>query len=133
MPGSAPRSAEPSAVAEAFLGAYNEKDFDVLGELFAEDVDLVHYNRPVAASGREAVLAMFRASAAPEGSFPDRRFLPPRRRIAAGEHVLLEHVWEATARQDVPGMGRKGERVRIELATILTVADGRITLYEEYG
>jgi hypothetical protein len=124
-------SPEPVTVVEEFLSAYNAQDFDRCAELLADEVRVVHYNRPVDVSGRDAVLGSFRAST--QGAFPDRRFLPARRRIVAGADVVVEHAWVATAAMDVPGFGGKGEEVRIELATIFTVRDGRIVLYAEYG
>src|SRR5580692_9160021 len=112
MPASSPRSAEPEAVATAFLAAYGDKDFDALADLLDERVELVHYNRPVAHSGKDAVLTMFRASADPEGDFPDRRFTPPERLLPHDDLVLIEHVWKATARRDVAAMEcRAGEEV----------------------
>jgi ketosteroid isomerase-like protein len=134
MPASSPRSAEPAAVATAFLAAYGKKDFDSLADLFDEGVELVHYKRAIAHSGKDAVVAMFRASGDPEGTFPDRRFAPPRRLLCQDDLALIEHTWEATAREDVPAMEcRAGETVKLDLMTILTVRDGRIVKYEEYG
>jgi ketosteroid isomerase-like protein len=130
MADSAPRSAE--AVAERFLLAYNERDIDTLDELFGEQIRVVHYGRGVDTQGHDAVVAMFRASLS--GAFPDRRFLPARRRLIAGEHVIVEHTWEATAVADSPAYGAKaGEQVTMELVTIITVADGKIVDYTEYG
>lgn len=121
-------------MATAFLAAYGDKDFDALDDLLDESVELVHYNRPIAHSGKDAVLAMFRASADPRGSFPDRRFDPPRRLLPVGDLVVIEHVWKATARHDVAAMEcQAGEPVSLDLVTILTVRDGRIVKYEEYG
>jgi len=121
-------------VATAFLAAYGDKDFDALADLLDESVELVHYNRPIAHSGKDEVLAMFRASADPEGNFPDRRFAAPVRVLPKDDLVVIEHIWEATARRDVAAMNcRAGERVRLDLVTILTVRDGHIVKYEEYG
>jgi ketosteroid isomerase-like protein len=121
-------------VARAFLAAYNAIDLEALADLFAADVELVHLNRPIARKGRGDVLDMFRASADPDGPLQSRRFNPPERLIVAGDVVAVEHVWEADAKEDVPSLGAKaGERARLELVSILTVADGKIARYDEYG
>jgi len=121
----------PTRVVEAFIDAYNSLDLTKLEALLDADVRLVHYGRGIAAEGREAVLALFARSA--DGPFPDRRFVPPRARLVDGDRVAVEHVWEATARADVPGMATAGEAVRMELCTIFTVRGDRIVAYDEYG
>lgn len=120
-----------AAVVDAFVEAYNAKDLAALERLLDAGVELVHYGRDISASGRDGVLALFRRSA--EGAFPDRRFGERRRLLADGEQVVVEHVWEATATADVPGMAQAGEAVRMDLCTVFTVRDGRIHAYDEYG
>jgi limonene-1,2-epoxide hydrolase len=122
---------EPAAVVDAFIEAYNAKEFEALSRLLGKSVRLVHYGRDIDMTGRAEVLGMFERSA--QGAFPDRRFHSRRRRIIDGEHVAIEQVWEATATIDVPNMARAGEAVRMDLCTVFTVSDGRIVAYDEYG
>lgn len=107
----------PADVVAAFLAAYNARDIDACAELFADDVHLVHHGRDVDVAGRDAVIEMFRGSVE---SRPERRFTPPTRITSNGDAVIVEHAWD-------------GGDVQMELVTIFTVDDGRITLYTEYG
>jgi limonene-1,2-epoxide hydrolase len=125
------RGQEPAAVVDAFIEAYNARDFEALSRLLGESIRLVHYGRNIDVTGRAEVRAMFERSA--EGAFPDRRFHSRRRRIVDGDHVVIEQVWEATASIDVPNMAHAGEAVRMDLCTIFTVRDSRIVAYDEYG
>lgn len=135
MADSAPRSADPEAVARAFLAAYNAADFDALAGLFDEDVEVIHYNRPIHCHGREETLDLFRASADPEGALSERHFNPPVRILVHDRLALIEHVWEAQAVADVASLDAKaGETAKLELVSILTVDEhGRIVAYDEYG
>ena len=118
-------------VVDAFIEAYNAKDFEALSRFLGESVHLVHYGRDIDITGRGEVMAMFERSA--EGAFPDRRFHSRRRRIVDGDHVVIEQVWEARATMDVPSMASAGDAVRMDLCTVFTVRDGQIVAYDEYG
>ncbi len=122
---------EAPVVVQRFLAAYNAKDLTTVAGLLHEDVHVVHYGTDFDVRGRDAVVERFAQNAS--GAFAERRFCPPRRRLLAGEHVIVEHVWEATASTDVPGRAAAGERVTMELCTIFLVQDGVIVEYAEYG
>lgn len=123
--------ADAGVVVDTFLAAYNEKDLRRIAPILDADVRMVHYGRNVDVKGAGSVLEMLERSA--EGAFPDRRFHPPRRRLVAGPHVVVEHAWSATAQVDVPGFASAGEAVAMDLCTIFTVHDGLIADYAEYG
>jgi steroid delta-isomerase-like uncharacterized protein len=126
-----PDPAVPEKVARAFLAAYNAIDLDAIASLIAPEIVLVPYGRGVDLRGSERVLAGLTASAT--GAFADRRFGPPRRVTAARSRVAVEHTWTATAAADVANFAAAGETVEMELCTVFTIADGRITEYIEYG
>jgi NAD(P)-dependent dehydrogenase (short-subunit alcohol dehydrogenase family) len=125
------RTAGAAEVADRFLAAYNARDVDACEPLLAPDVRMIHHGRGVDLSGRKAVVASLRESLS--SAFPDRRFLPERRRMVSGDRVLVEHTWEATPVLDVAGFGNAGEVVRLEVSTVLTVQDGLIVDCSEYG
>jgi ketosteroid isomerase-like protein len=125
------RTASAAEVADRFLAAYNARDVDACEPLLAPDVRMIHHGRGVDLSGRKAVVASLRESLS--SAFPDRRFLPERRRMVSGDRVLVEHTWEATPVLDVAGFGNAGEVVRLEVSTVLTVQDGLIVDCSEYG
>jgi uncharacterized protein (TIGR02246 family) len=119
------------AVADAFLKAYNDKDLEALAALLHEDLHMVHYGTDFDLTGRAPIMERMTASAT--GALADRHFNRPRHVHEAGDTVIVEHEWEATATADVPGRAAAGERVAMELCTILTVRDGVIVEYREWG
>ena len=129
--GRSPVERRAEEVVERFIGAYNAKDLVTIESTLAEDIRMVHRERDVDVRGRAGVMRMLAASA--QGAFPDRRFHSERRRLVDGPVVVVEHTWGATAARDVPGFGRRGESVLMELCTIFTVQGGHITDYTEYG
>jgi steroid delta-isomerase-like uncharacterized protein len=118
------------AVAEDFIAAYNAKDFQTLERVLASDLVMRHHNRDVELIGAESALSTMHSF---ESAFPDRRFHSIRRRLAVGEHAIVEHTWEATATVDVPGFAAAGEVARMELCTVFTIRNGQIVEYDDYG
>ena len=118
------------AVAEDFIAAYNAKDFETLERILAGDLVMRHHNRDVELTGAESAISLMHSF---EGAFPDRRFHSIRRKLAVGEHAIIEHTWEATATTDVPGFAAKGEVARMELCTVFTIRNGQVSEYDDYG
>jgi hypothetical protein len=91
---------------DAFLNAYNAKDFARMGAMLTDDVDMAHYNRGAAFSSKEDLLAILPAFA--DVLVPDRAFSPALRVTASGRIVVRESDFGGTATQDVPGFAEKG-------------------------
>jgi predicted ester cyclase len=64
---------------------------------------------------------------------PDRRFHSVEAQFSDGRSVVTRIVWEPTPVADVPGFATRGEAIRLDLACIGTVRDGRIADYHDYG
>ena len=125
-----PSETGASAIFDAFVEAYNSKDFPRLGEVIADDVRVVHHNRGVEAKGKQELMGLFEAYGA---AFPDRRFSNERNRVAEGDTVVVQHTWGGTAAADVPGWAEAGGTVSLDLCTVFTVRQGRLTEYHDYG
>jgi len=119
-----------SDVFDAFVGAYNAKDFDRLAELISDDVYVIHHNRGVEAKSKHELLGLFEAYGA---AFPDRRFSNERGRVAEGDTVVVQHTWGGTAAADVPGWAEGGGVVSLDLCTVFTVRNGQLAEYHDYG
>jgi steroid delta-isomerase-like uncharacterized protein len=121
---------DPLAVANRWIAAYNAKDFDSLQALMAPDIHVEHHNRGALLHGAETMLAVMRQFAT---LLPDRRFHSLRRQFVAGETVVSELVWEGTPNDDVEGFAKRGVTVKLELACIWTIRNGRVVDYHDYG
>lgn len=120
----------PLDIANRWIAAYNAKDFDILASLMSPDIHVEHHNRGALLHGAEAMLTVMRQFAE---LLPDRRFHSLRRQFAAGDTVVSELTWEGTPKDDVEGFAKKGETVKLELACIWTMRDGRVIDYHDYG
>ncbi|MGD9601040.1 MAG: nuclear transport factor 2 family protein [Gammaproteobacteria bacterium] len=116
--------------ANRWIAAYNAKDFDTLRGMMAPDMHIEHHNRGVVLDGAEAMLTVMRQFG---DLLPDRRFHSVRRQFAAGDTVVSELTWEATPTVDIDGFAKKGETIRLELACLWTVREGRLVDYHDYG
>jgi steroid delta-isomerase-like uncharacterized protein len=119
-----------TGVFDAFVKAYNAKDFATLGELISDDVHVVHHNRGVESKTKQELFGLFDAFGA---AFPDRRFSNERGRVVEGDTVVVEHTWGGTAAVDVPGFAEAGGIVSLDLCTVFTVRHGRLVEYHDYG
>ncbi|MGH8596855.1 MAG: nuclear transport factor 2 family protein, partial [Gammaproteobacteria bacterium] len=121
---------DPINVANQWIAAYNTKDFGTLRNMMTDDIHVEHHNRGIALDGADAMLAIMTQFA---GLVPDRRFHSVRRQFASDKQVVTELTWEATPTTDIEGFAKKGEKIRLELASIWTIRDGRIAEYHDYG
>lgn len=121
---------DPIAVANRWIEAYNNKDFDTIRELCADDIRMEHHNRNVQVDGPDAVIDLMHQF---EPLVPDRRFHSTRRQFTDGERVVTEQTWECTPTMDIPGFADKGENLKLELSCIWTVRNGQIAEYDDYG
>lgn len=122
---------DAQVVIDAFVEAYNAKDFARLEDLVADDVHVLHHNRGVEANNRKELFGLFEAfgAAFPDRAFSNRRHAHP----VGGDTVVVEHTWGGTAAGDVPGFAAAGEKVSLDLCTVATVRDGQIVEYHDYG
>lgn len=120
----------PVAVVDAFVEAYNAKDFDRLEGIVAEDVYVLHHNRGAEANNRKELFGLFEAFGS---AFPDRAFSNRRSVNVDGSTAVVQHTWGGTAAGDVPGFAAAGEKVSLDLCTVVTVRDGQIAEYHDYG
>jgi len=117
---------------EAFVKAYNDLDYDAYERLLAPDLKFFHHNQGHAFTKREDLVAMVRTFA--EEYLPDRRLGDAIRVTAIGNVVYREQVWTGTAAVDIPGFGKKGEKLLLQLCTVLIFDDnGIIVEYHDYG
>ncbi|GAA0970694.1 hypothetical protein GCM10009555_020020 [Acrocarpospora macrocephala] len=118
------------AVANAYVECYNSDDLATMKTLMSEDVEVTHHNRGVHRVGRDIVFAGKEGAAA---VIPDKHFRDRRRIVAFDDVVLIEHTWAATAKADMPGFAKAGESIELELCTVMTIRDGEIVKYDDYG
>ncbi|PKW16532.1 nuclear transport factor 2 family protein [Saccharopolyspora spinosa] len=116
--------------AENYIDAYNSGDLDRIAAFLAEDVRLVHHNRGVDVQGKEAARQLFETYGQ---LFPDKAFSNRRSIAAVGNRVFVEHTWGGKAAADVPGWAAAGETVSLDLGTFMTVRDGLLVEYNDYG
>jgi steroid delta-isomerase-like uncharacterized protein len=121
---------DPISVANRWIEAYNNKDFETIKSLMSDDIHMTHHNRGVEVNGPDAVLALMNQF---EGLVPNRRFHSTRRQFTDGERVVTEQTWEATATTDIPGFAAKDETLALELCCVWTIDDGKIVEYDDYG
>ena len=116
--------------AERYVEAYNSGDLERIAAFLSDDVRLTHHNRGVDVQGKDAAVELFKAYG---GLFPDKAFTNRRSIQVAGDRVIVEHTWGGKAASDVPGWAAEGESVSLDLATFMTVRDGLLVEYHDYG
>jgi steroid delta-isomerase-like uncharacterized protein len=123
--------ADLASVVNAYVDAYNAGDDEALVALCAEDFELVHHNRGMEISGRDAFAALLGAF---KPLFPDKRFIDRRAEHYDGDTAVIAHTWTGTATAAVPGWAENaGDVARLDLCTLFTVRDGLIVEYHDYG
>ncbi|EHI12682.1 ester cyclase [Mycolicibacterium thermoresistibile] len=117
-------------LAHQVVDAWNRLDLDALRELVDENVVVVHQNRGVAAKGRDLMLETVKQMSE---VFPDRRIGETTRWATTGNTVMRETTWQGTATTDVPGFGAAGEFCKLNVLSIMTFDNGRLTEWCDYG
>jgi steroid delta-isomerase-like uncharacterized protein len=123
-------SEELLGLAHSVVDAWNRLDMDALRELVHEDVVVVHQNRGVAATGRELMLQTVEQMSE---VFPDRAIGQTTRWATTGNSVMRETTWQGTATAEVPGFGKKGDFCKLNVLSIMTFENGRLTEWCDYG
>ncbi len=121
---------DPIAVANRWIKAYNEKDYDTLKSVIHDDITMQHHQRTPVLHGPDAVLKICQDF---DGLTSVKRFHPPTRQFATGDVVVTEHTWEAKATVDIPGFVAEGETLKLELCGVWKVKDGQVVQYDDYG
>ncbi len=113
-------------IAEAFFGAYNRKDADLLRTLYAEDVSLIDAALGINRQGVDTVLSEFLDCA--ERRIPDRR-MELERMIVGEDGAVLVTNWKGTPLVETwesydaaPGT----TTINIRSARVLEIRDGKI-------
>ncbi|MCE0761986.1 nuclear transport factor 2 family protein [Pseudonocardia kujensis] len=120
-----------TALAEAYIEAYNSGDLDRIAATLAEDVEITHHNRGAHAKDKAAAMEMFTGAGQvmPDKHFEGRINL----QVTGPDSVVVRHVFVANPKVDIPGFGPAGEEIRLELATFLRFADGLLVEYNDFG
>lgn len=120
-----------TALAEAYIDAYNSGDLDRIGAAIADDVEITHHNRGAHAKGREEAMAVFTGAGQvmPDKHFEGRTSL----QVIGTDSAVVRHVFVANPKVDIPGFGPAGEEIRLDLATFLRFSDGLLVEYNDYG
>lgn len=118
-------------LADAYVTAYNTGDYDYLGELLDENIRMRHYPRGVDNTGAAPAIQMMKDFTAilPDKGFSERTLI----KQVSDDTVALRHVWGGNPLADVPGFGKKGELIALELVTFMTFANGRMVDYHDFG
>jgi hypothetical protein len=125
-----PAPEELLAQAHKVVDAWNNLELDVLHDLVDENIVVVHQNRGVAATGRDLMIETVKQM---KQVFPDRSIGETTRWAVTGNSVLRETTWQGTATADVPGFGKAGELCKLNVLSIMTFEDGRLTEWCDYG
>jgi hypothetical protein len=121
-----------AAIAERFVGFYNAKDFDRLAAMATPNLDFTHFNRDFAFKNRDGLLEVLRQFGT--ALAPDRKFLPAERVTAAGNVVVREAYWVATAQVNLPGFGNAGSKIRLRFCSVMRFDDNGILVeWKDYG
>lgn len=114
------------------VAAYNAKDFETLTSLLHPDLDFEHVNRGFAYRKRDDLLGVLRMFAG--DLMPDRKMGAPERVLSSGDVVVRVAPWGGTAKVDVPGFAKAGEKVAITLCSVLRFDEkGRLVEWKDYG
>jgi predicted ester cyclase len=120
-----------TALADAYIEAYNSGDLDRIGAAIADDIELTHHNRGAHAKGREAAMEMFAGAGKvmPDKHFEGRTSL----QTTGADSVVVRHTFVANPTVDLPGFGPAGEEIRLDLATFIRFRDGLVVQYDDFG
>lgn len=117
---------------DAFIEAYNRKDFAAMEAMMAPDLDFAHYNRDFVLTSSAELLAILRQFAA--DLIPDRHFEPAERVIESDGYVIREAWYTGTPLVELPGFGLVGEVFRLKFCSVMRWnEDGILVEWKDYG
>lgn len=120
-----------AALAAEFIQAYNAKDFARMRELLSSTFYFQHHNRGFEITDPDEFIATLQQFASE--FIPDRAFGEATRVSVAGDTVVVEQPWGATAKVDIPSMATAGERISLDLCSVFVFDGDHITAYHDYG
>jgi len=119
----------PVGIANRYFELYNTQQFDEIAKIVSDDIEVTHYNRGFHVQGRDQLLGLYEAANSMLG---DRGFSNRLATTTDGKKVILQHYFSGKNLVDTP-FGPAGSDYGLDLCTILTIEDGLITKYEDYG
>ena len=119
------------ALAAEFVQAYNNKDFARLREMISPNFYFQHHNREFEIKDPDEFVALLTQFASE--LLPERSYGKPNRITSTGNTVVVEHPWSGTPTADVPGMGNAGEKISLDLCTVMIFEDNLVAQYHDYG
>jgi hypothetical protein len=124
-------STDPISVVNRWIAAYNAGELDVIREICADDLVLIHHNRGFRLEGPDAIVGSMEEFTA---IGDNKAFGEPILQVSDGETVTTLHPWGFDAKVDIePFQVKAGETVALDLASIWTVKDGKIVEYHDIG
>ena len=117
--------------AKEFIRAYNEKDFARMREMIAPNFYFQHHNRGLEFSDPEEFVATLKQFATE--ALPDRGFGAAERVTCTKTTVVIQHSWGGTPKVDIPGMGNAGEKINLDLCSVMVFEGTLMTEYHDYG
>jgi hypothetical protein len=119
------------SLAADFVQAYNDENFDRLRGLLSPTFYFQHHNRNFEFKDPDEFIATLKQFASE--LMPDRGFGKPSRVTCAGNTVVIEQPWSGVPTVDVPGMGDAGEKISLDLCSILIFDGELVAQYHDYG
>jgi predicted ester cyclase len=117
-------------VVNRFFEAYNAGNDEGMVSLAADNILVVHHNRDLEAKGKAAFREMLLKY---RGIMPDKHFANRTGFHVDGDTVVVRHTWYGRSSEDIPGLAVKGAVKAYDLCTIMTVKNGLIVEYHDYG
>ena len=123
-----PSNEENKAVAKAWIDAYNEKDFDRLREVFADDIELTDLGMGISVTGGETLVEAMRAVA--EERIPDRHNTPERI-VVEGDVAIIQGRWRGVPLVETWGKPA-GSVLQHRYCSVLEIENGKIKKFTDY-
>jgi predicted ester cyclase len=120
------------ARSDAFIEAYNCKDFAAMEAMMAPNLDFAHFNRDFALASCAELLAILRQFAT--DLIPDRHFEPAKRVIEGDGYVIREAFYTGTPLVELTGFGPVGKVFRLKFCSVMRWnEDGILVEWKDYG
>mgnify|MGYP001026922568 CR=1 FL=1 len=115
-------------IAETWMYAMNRHDLKKMESLYADDAIDDEVAEPEVIVGKEKVTKAYKELFQ---AFPDCKATITNR-VAGGDHVLLEIIWEGTNKGEFRGTPATDKRVKLRIAYIFRIRQGKIHEIREY-
>ena len=122
--------ATPGEVVSRFFEAYNAGDDEGMLRLCADNIWVIHHNRELEVRGKPAFREMLLKY---RDIMPDKHYANRTGFHVDGDTVVVRHTWYGRSSEDIPGLAVKGAARAYDLCNIMTVKNGLIVEYHDYG